>query len=937
MGSPKKPKVGNRYFYGVHLIPARKADAVLAIRMADKVVWEGDQGDGFIDINDKEAFGGDEREGGFSGRIAVMLGKTTQTVNTYLQGIFGAFTPAFYGVMSMVFQRPYFNANSARLPSIDIKLCNVEDIHKGWLPDKCVVDVEGVVNTAAIYIAMDVSLSMAGAPLATQGAALAAFVRSMVGKTNSLKVVAYSAGINASIERLDCTDEDYEDVGSWIEDYTTLVTGGDWNAAVAQAADFFADDDALERDFDRGDFGNTIGGLFGGGAVSQRKRRIIVFTTDGAPVPGTPELAAATIAAIGGVEVFAFNIDDTDTTETEKIDNTPRDGVPVVPSSNPAELRVALLSAFRAWVDLNPAHLQRCVLIDPMRGGTATADEIGDSFAVSADAYLSEGFGLSVVFGGAEANIKDRMEIDRHCDAVTFKSRKTGKWEHKRVRDDFDFDDLPVLDGTVVKDWSKLRRPKQRELPNKLTVIYTDRANGKTASVTHSNPVAVRAAGRTNKGQDARYPFVSIATLADRLCIRDLTSGGTPLLAGDLPLAYLPADFELSSIMRLSSPNPVVGDVAVRITELRHAGGVDASVWLKVVEHRFDLSDGITLPPPPVVVTDDRAKPATVRLVEEAPYYILALDAGEDAVDDALAAEPGTGRVMVAAAAPNARHLEATVGVDTGGGWTDDGTIGFVPVTTTLEDLAGEGDALTVRIAANDGLASVTAGQLAVIGSEILRVDDMVEDAGAILMTIGRGCVDTVPQRHASGATVLFINQGTPLDTDYLDGESVDVKLLPRTASAILSLAAAPVDTVTFDSRAIRPYPPGRFKLSGAYTQDQFTADAVLTWAHRDRTLQTTPVAEDHDDTDIGPEAGTTYRFRADALDGAGDVISTVTDTNVGGVTTHDWDDSTALPAGTVRVRFRVTSVRDGYESWQSPALTMLVLLPPGDLEFEVL
>ena len=103
MGSPKKPKVGNRYFYGVHLIPARKADAVLAIRMADKVVWEGDQGDGFIDINDKEAFGGDEREGGFSGRIAVMLGKAAQTANTYLQGIFGAFTPAFYGVLSLVF------------------------------------------------------------------------------------------------------------------------------------------------------------------------------------------------------------------------------------------------------------------------------------------------------------------------------------------------------------------------------------------------------------------------------------------------------------------------------------------------------------------------------------------------------------------------------------------------------------------------------------------------------------------------------------------------------------------------------------------------------------------------------------------------------------------------------------------------------------------
>jgi Putative phage tail protein len=944
MGSPKKPKVGNRYFYGVHLIPCRKADAVLAVKMADKVLWEGEQGQGYIDIDARDAFGGDEREGGFSGRIAVMLGGALQTANAYLQGIFGTLTPAFRGVVSLVFERPYFNANSARLPKVEVKMLNVADIHKGWEPDTCVVEFEGVVPTAAIYIAMDVSLSMAGAPLATQGAALAGFVRAMVGKSNSIKVVAYSATINASIERLDCTDDDLEDVATWIEDYTSLITGGDWNEAVSEAAAFFAADDAVDRTISSGTFfddpgsSSALSGLVGGGSVATRKRRIIVFTTDGAPVAGTPELAAATIAAIGGVEVFAFNIDDTDTTETAKIDNTPRDGVPVVPSSDPNRLRLALAGAFRTWADLNPAHIQRCLLIDPMRGGTATAADIGTSFAEAADAYLAEGFGLSVIFSGADANMTDRMEIDRHCDAVTYRSRKTGKWEHRRIRDDFDFDDLPVLDGKVVKDWTKLRRPKARELPNKLTVIYTDRASGQTASVTHSNPVAVRAAGRVNKGPDARYPFVTIPSLADRICIRDLTAGATPLLGGELPLSYLPADLELSSVVRLHAPDEGINNVAVRITEIRHAGGTDASAWLKVVEHRFELGTQINMPTGPVVpVIDDRAKPATLRLVQEAPYYVLVLDAGEDAVDDQLATEPGLGRLMVAAAAPNPRHIEATVGVNTGGGWTDQGTLTFSPSSTTTEDLSSEGDDITVRIAATPSLSSVVAGQMAVIGTEILRVDAMVEDAGEILMTIGRGCLDTVPQAHASGSAVLFIGQGQPIEADYVDGEAVDVRLLTRTATSLLSLAAAPNDAVTFDSRAIRPYPPGRFKLNGSYAQDQFTTDAVFIWAHRDRTLQTTPVPEDHDDTSIGPEAGTTYRFRAEALNGVGTVLSTVTDVNVGSVTTYDWDDATVLPSGTVRLRFSIASVRDGYESWQRPSITTVRLLPPGSLTFEVL
>jgi hypothetical protein len=66
MSVGKKPKVGNRYYYGLHLIPCRKADGVLALRMADKIVWEGEQGNGFIDVDQPEAFGEPANFGGGS-------------------------------------------------------------------------------------------------------------------------------------------------------------------------------------------------------------------------------------------------------------------------------------------------------------------------------------------------------------------------------------------------------------------------------------------------------------------------------------------------------------------------------------------------------------------------------------------------------------------------------------------------------------------------------------------------------------------------------------------------------------------------------------------------------------------------------------------------------------------------------------------------------
>jgi hypothetical protein len=944
MSVGKKPKVGNRYYYGLHMIPCRKADGVLAVRMADKVVWEGAQGDGFIDIDDKEAFGGDEREGGFSGRIAVMLGKPLQAANAYLANLFGNLTPAYRGVVSLIFQRPYFNANSARLPALQFKMLNVEDIHKGWLPHLAIVDASYKSTSASVYIVMDLGNSMKeDGKNAIQGAALATFIRSMKGGRNAVQVEVRSSFEIRNFS-LNCeSDGDYEDLAQFVEFYSSIdpdepTWGGTWQGAFDPAPQFFE----AARNFRRKPSGGglldqNLGQIaaFFGGETSAQTRRIIVFTTDGInDIPGDPEAAAAILAGIENVEVYCFNILETDTTQTAKLDNTPQDGIPVITAENSGLLRDLMNNVFLTWADLNPAHIQRCLLIDPMRGGTATPDQIGDSFAIAAQEYFDEGFGLSVRFSGADGNLRDRLEIDRHCDAVTYLSRATGKWEHRRVREDFDIGDLPVLDGTVVKDWTRLRRPKRRELPNKLTVIYTDRTNGKSASITRSNPVGVRQAGRVRKGQDSRYPFVTIPRLAERLCVRDLTASSDPLLAGDLPLAYLPAGFEIATVVLLRVPKPGGGfeDVPARITEIRHGAGTDASVWLKVVEQRFDLGAGLPpLPPPPVESLPGRARPAELRLVAEAPYQILVEQVGQADVDAALAEEPGLGRVLVAAARPNGQHLDALVAIDPGSGWQEEGRIDFSAAAMTLEPLAAEGDARQVRIEGNATLVQVTAGQLALIGEEILRIDAMDLDGSDVVMTVGRACLDTAPAFHPAFSTILFFGPGEVMETGFMEGESVDVALLTRTGSDLLGLGAAPVDSVFFASRAIRPYPPGRLQINGSFAQNQFTEEVELTWAHRDRRMQTAPIAEDHEASDIGPEPGTTYTVTVEAEDEWGGVLALLAEEDVGSLTGFEWTDFSGLPPDTARVAFSVASLRDGYLSWQRPRMRVARFLAPAD------
>jgi hypothetical protein len=287
--------------------------------------------------------------------------------------------------------------------------------------------------------------------------------------------------------------------------------------------------------------------------------------------------------------------------------------------------------------------------------------------------------------------------------------------------------------------------------------------------------------------------------------------------------------------------------------------------------------------------------------------------------------EAGFGLLLATGSRPTGAHLEISVAVDSGAGYVAQGDVEFAAKALTLSALTSEADDDVITVANSGELDAVTANSLAIMGTEIVRIDSFADNAGNIDITLGRGCLDTVPVAHPAGTPVLFFEGVSPIATEFTATDAVDVKLLTVLASETLGLTAAPVNEVTFASRAIRPYPPGRFKVSGSYEQNLSPNDVVLTWVHRDRLQQVGAVPADHDDAGIGPEAGTTYRVRAEALDADDALISTVTDTNVGSVLTYDWNDATALPGNTFRVRFSVASVRAGYESWQRPAISIAV------------
>ncbi|MGH6640670.1 MAG: hypothetical protein ACREBY_18960, partial [Polaromonas sp.] len=122
----------------------------------------------------------------------------------------------------------------------------------------------------------------------------------------------------------------------------------------------------------------------------------------------------------------------------------------------------------------------------------------------------------------------------------------------------------------------------------------------------------------------------------------------------------------------------------------------------------------------------------------------------------------------------------------------------------------------------------------------------------------------------------------------------------------------APIDSVTFAHRGIRPYPPGNVMIFDALTSSSssdavISGDITVSWAHRNR-LDNPDVLVFQSDGDIGPEPGTTYNVRL--YDGV-TLLASAT-----GLTGTMYNFA-PVPGGIIDPFIELESKRDGYMSWQ--------------------
>lgn len=900
-GSSSKVTVGYKYSLGMHLVwHLGMADRCLRIQVDKRTAWEGSSTGGRIDINAPKLFGGEKKEGGVAGAVDFETGGPAQPVNDYLAAKLGALIPAFRGVTATVLRQVYLGLNpylkpwSGRFQRIHLRhegapqwydakaeIVTPSDYLAPWLT---AFPYENGANAHAVVAEGETYASLAEMQTAW-AAAHPGFTLSL--NARRVTVTSPGGGVGASeysAQMADKYHKSYDPVGTQV----TLQLVAHWRTnesglVFSKQDEGITDNNAVANILiERGwEFGKTAEIRYLGGEMYPS---VLTSGATSSPPPAPPGYAWS-----------------------EQSES------PMETTLGPARLwgadyiDVSMTRMPRGYSDMNPAHIVRECLTDLDWGmGYADADIDDTAFTAAADTLYDEGFGLSTLWSRQSKLEEFIREILRHINAVLYVDRTTGKFVLNLIRDDYDPETLLVLNEDNIDKIENLSRPALGEMVNSVSVVYWSYNTSKDASLTVQDIALIQQQGCIIN-TTVQYPAVTNGALAARLAQRDLRTLSYPLLTVTLTATRAAAVLNVGRPFRLQWPDMGVEDVVMRVTEISPGDGKSRKVRITAVQDVFGLPAQSFVTPvdepwePPV----SAPQPSPARLVIEAPYLELVQRQGQTSVDAELAAVPEAGYILVAAQSPSSDAINATLAVDSGAGYEESATLDFCPSATLSEVL--ERDATTVAIGgilSAEEIEDVAIGSLAHLGEELVRIDALSTTS----VTLGRGCLDTVPEKHLVGSRLWFIDLFADGDeVQYVDGESLNVKVLPSTGQGELDIADAPADTVTMDQRAIRPYPPADVRLNGDTFPAMVTAPAEVTWATRNRVQQTSGTLLDWFDGAVTPEAGQSTTIRL--LQGA-----TILETWAG-----ETDGTVTLATDVTGIyTLEATSQRDGYDSFQT-------------------
>lgn len=876
MGGKKKQTIGYRIYLGMHAVFTHgPVDKVTRIQFDKKDAWVGElTSSGQISVNNRKLFGGEDigGQGGVSGIIDFENGNESQGANSYLQAQIDSRMPAFRGVTAFVFRKFYFGM-SQYLKIFNARLQRIHTTTGGatqWYDEKAAISTIGT-----------------GTPV---------------------------------INRID--DWEYQitpaEANPGRENFVPPSTG--WQQGQSPFGHHDPGDPSpgagpLNTDWPIGTvlwlrkvIPNKMGGILRLSGVMDNGYAVIIngqvyaqVNPDNLDPPPSPTDVsfAGPLPNQSTIEIVVKAYDEADPANNTYFEAT---------------------GVFMQASDMNPAHIIRECLTDADWGmGYLAADVDDASFKTAADALYTEGMGMSILWDKS-TKIEDFVkDVCRHINATLYVSRTTGKFVLKLIRNDYVLDDLFELHPNHVEKIENYTCQTDEELVNSVTVQFWDSSTNAQGSVTERDTALIQQQG-AEINTTAQYPGFTNSDIGTRVALRDLVTLSTPLISCTVTADRSAKDLNIGDAFKLFWPDFNESYIVMRVVGMTLGNGKKNNVVLTVTQDQFALpGQGTSIAPNPT--WEDPSGPpvaASVRIAVEAPYYELIQREDQSTVDQRLNDEPLAGYVLASAEKPNASSINMDLQVDSGAGYASEGTADFSPCAVLAADLPQEIGPSTVAVTPGSDFSRMTTGVHAQVGNELVRVDAV--DTNANTVTLGRGVLDTVPVKHLTGSVLMSWDEYAAMDeTQYLDGESIAVKLVTKSGSRSMIEASTPADTVVMDQRAIRPYAPGQVRLNGSAYPASIAGALTVTWKHRNRVTQADQLV-DNSMGDVTPAPNNRYGLRF--LDSSSTLLVERQDIGPG--------TASVVLNYTGDVTMELYAISNDAVSWQKHVLTFAYTPPSG-------
>lgn len=511
---------------------------------------------------------------------------------------------------------------------------------------------------------------------------------------------------------------------------------------------------------------------------------------------------------------------------------------------------------------MNPAHiLYESYISNTWGAGIPRAMMDDDAYKQVADTLYAEGFGLCFEWKATDDLKKLREYVCNHIDAVLGTDPKTGKNTIRLIRDDYAVEDLPVFDEDSGLLEIKLQTSNNTDVPSQIIVKFNDAITFQERTAYATNPaVAQGQIGRNTETNE--YLGIPIGELATRVAYRDLKAKTSGIKSATIKLDRRAYDIINGQPFRIKTKYRANNiDLVVRATKRKENFLTDGSITMEVVQDVFSTPKVAFMPIPDAPNRPEPQPPVPViySRVLEATYrdLVLTLDpANLEKIDS------NSGFIYAVAQSPanQCYSYDIVSRVKGAANFSEADDTGAWCATALIASDIGYTDTI---IPIQDGqlLEDVEIGSAALIDDEIVRIDGL--DLANNQLTIGRGCVDTVPTKHAKGAMIWFIDSSETTDgVEYSYNNNVEIKLLPNTFRERLEQSQAETKAITVQARQGRPYPPGNLKINGiAYPEKVNATTLNITWSGRNRLLQADKLI-DTTANGTGEEIGTTYNLK---------------------------------------------------------------------------